>query len=227
MKTDSHMCLHMELPLAQEGIRDLFHGMMISIFPCQERTTLFIKLMKGKKDENFLFSTRIMKRYFLVYPKVRKENTVFREKIVDGIYEDNGFIDIFPVDFVDDANIKKMRFLYQRVRFYIHMLKFIECKPYYKEISGEVKYIFDCILSIPFRFMRREQLVTKINRLMSGNGSEETSGYTLEFDYPDQIIKKDVFFPPVKMEFEGTMYYVPNRRVFIVEIRKRFVLLGS
>ena len=41
------------------------------------------------------------KNYFLLFAKVRKSGTLFREAIVDGLYEDNGFfIDIFPMEYV-------------------------------------------------------------------------------------------------------------------------------
>ncbi|HGR9825979.1 TPA: phosphorylcholine transferase LicD, partial [Streptococcus pneumoniae] len=43
--------------------------------------------------------------YFLPFAKLRKNNTIFIEKILDVEYENNGiYIDIFPLDFVENPD---------------------------------------------------------------------------------------------------------------------------
>ena len=46
-----------------------------------------------------------------------------------------------------------------------------------------------------------------------GKTSREEAGYVAEFDTsgPVQVVPYEIYFPPRKIEFEGKMYYVPNK----------------
>ena len=173
----------------------------------------FIRYME--KQENGAYSlqyTHNEKRYFLYFPKVRKADTLFRESIVDGVYKDNGiFIDIFPLEYVDEKNVAKIPGKYKKLTLLKHFPRFIECRPFFKENSSRIRYLADCILSIPFRLVNRKKYISWLNRYMSKDGSEETAAYIADYDTVLGLVKKDVYFPPAQLEFEGTMYNVPHK----------------
>ena len=173
----------------------------------------FIRFME--KQENETYSIQYIhneERYFLYFPKVRKTNTLFRESIVDGVYKDNGiFIDIFPLEYVDEKNVAKIPGKYKKLTLLKHFPRFIECRPFFKENSSRIRYLSDCILSVPFRLINRKKYITWLNRYMSKDGTEETAAYIADYDTVLGLVKRDVYFPPARLEFEGTMYNVPHK----------------
>ena len=100
---------------------------------------------------------------------------------------------------------------YKKLNILKHILRFLECKRFFKENSNRMKYLADCVLSFPFRFMNREKFINSLNRYMSKDGSEETAAYIADYDTTLGLMKKEVYFPPAQMEFEGTLYNVPNK----------------
>lgn len=172
-----------------------------------------IRFMKDNDDPRYsLQFAHNEKRYFLYFPKVRKEGTLFRESIADGVYEDNGiYIDIFPLEYVDAKNVKKIPRKYKVLNLLKHFPRFIECRPFFKQNRSRLQYIADCVFSIPFRLINREKYINWLNRYMSSDGTEETAEYLADYDTVLGLMKKDVYFPPRKMEFEGTLYNVPNK----------------
>ena len=173
----------------------------------------FMRYMKEHEDPGYsLQFTHNEKRYFLYFPKVRKNNTLFLEGIAEGVYQNNGiYIDIFPLEYVDEKNVKKIPRKYKVLNMLKHFPRFIECRAFFKAERSRLQYLADCIFSIPFRLMNRERYIAWLNRDMSSDGTPKTGTYMADYDTVLGLMKKEVYFPPARMEFEGTLYNVPNK----------------
>lgn len=151
-------------------------------------------------------------QYFLYFAKVRKAGTLFREGIVDGLYKENGFfIDIFPMEYVDRDQVEHARSKFRRFHMITHYLMFHSCKELYKEKESGLRYALDCVNTLFYRGRSNKEWIEELQREITGDGTEETFEYIAEFEDRVTIMQKDIFFPPAKLEFEGTLYNVPNQ----------------
>lgn len=175
----------------------------------------FLYIMKREGHEVYEIQDESNERnYFLSFAKVRKKNTIFIERITGDIYTHKGiFIDIFPLDYVKDIETAAFRRKRRCITYLRHILKFNACPGLYKKKRNKKDYILDSIISIPAVFLPRRLLLFLLNRLKIGETSREEAGYVAEYDTsgPVQVVPYDVYFPPRKIEFEGKIYYVPNK----------------
>ena len=148
--------------------------------------------------------------YFLAFAKVRKENTLFREKISDGLYKDNGiYIDVFPLDTFDNRESFGLKIDIFRLKLIIHALRFRSCKKFYKENSTRVKYTIDCILSFPYNFFSNKILLEKARKLMikrDGHEPKYVASFAGLYSVEKEIMEYDIYYPPKKVQFEGKLY---------------------
>lgn len=166
-----------------------------------------------RKDENSLYKVQDQNsedNYFLAFAKVRKQNTLFREKISDGLYKDNGiYIDIFPLDTFDDRKSPMLQVDIFRLKLIIHALRFRSCKKFYKESSTYVKYIADYIVSFPYMFFSNKGLLGKAKNIMTKR-NEKKPIYIASFGglygTEKEIMEYDIYYPPRMIRFEGKLY---------------------
>lgn len=173
----------------------------------------FVEYMKTHEDENYHLQYYYNENnYFLMFPKVRKSNTLFREEIVDGLYKDNGFfIDVFPMEYVKEENVKKVKANNRKYVFYNHILKFRSCRSFYKQKEGGARFLLDTIISFFYRNVSNQQLIEKLHYITSRDGNKEHYSHIAEYDDRMTVLPKEVYFPPQKMEFEGSFYNMPNK----------------
>ncbi len=175
----------------------------------------FLQYMQEHKEECEPYHLQYVhneQNYFLLFAKIRKSGTLFRESIVDGVYEDNGFfIDVFPMEYVKAENVERTFKKNKKYVFYNHILKFRACRPFYKEKEGRLRYLADSVLAFLYRSKSNRELVEATHELIKHDGTEEDFTHFAEYDDVFTILPKDVYLPPRKMEFEGSLYNVPNK----------------
>ncbi|CIU97006.1 TPA: phosphorylcholine transferase LicD [Streptococcus pneumoniae] len=149
--------------------------------------------------------------YFLPFAKLRKNNTIFIEKILDVEYENNGiYIDIFPLDFVenpDSFNFKMRKTMFNYIK---HILKFSSCRSFYKNKYSSVRYLMENIMSIPTLFFSNRRLLFLANNLISSTNKANFIG---QYDESSEraIMPSSYYFPSRSAVFEGKIYSVPAK----------------
>lgn len=148
--------------------------------------------------------------YFLAFSKIRKQGTLFREKITDGLYKDNGiYIDVFPLDTIDDRSSFTLKIDIFRLKLLIHVLRFRSCKKYYKETSTCVKYLIDNVLAFPYRFFSNKRLLERANKIMikrNGNEPRYVASFAGLYSVNKEIMEYNIYYPPRMVSFEGKKY---------------------
>lgn len=175
----------------------------------------FLRIMEKKKNENFSIQNEDSeKNWYLQFSKVRKKGTLFIESIAEDMYENNGiYIDIFPLDYVKDANNQS----YNRHRILInyvkHGLKFNACKKLYRSQKSIPAYLADYLFSLPVGMLPRRKMLNWLNRQCIGDCTKKEARYIAQYDdkYAVQVMAYDVYFPARQIEFEGKLYSVPNK----------------
>lgn len=174
----------------------------------------FLQIMKEKKDGLYeLQNEDNEENYFLTFAKVRKKNTVFIETIAENLYHNNGiYIDIFPLDYVQDCNAKTYKLKQALIKYLKHILKFSSCKDLYRQKRSRLGYCVEWLLSIPAMLIPRKVLLKKLNKLMEGKTTKEQANYIAQYDDDTigQVMPYNYYFPAQKHIYEGNYYYIPN-----------------
>lgn len=130
-------------------------------------------------------------------------------------YKNNGiYIDIFPLDYVKNKDSIVFKIKYKIIRFLMHILRFRNCKIYYKEIESRYKYIIDYIISLPFIIFSNKLILKILKLIMTSNGNEKNAKYYAMFEGTSKkgyILKKDIYIPCKKLKFENNEYNVPGK----------------
>lgn len=172
----------------------------------------FLQIMKENENANFEIQDEDNeKRYFLSFAKVRKKGTILVERLTQGIYTHNGiFIDVFPLDYVKDANSFTFKIRLKCILYLIHILKFDTCKNLYKKREEKKEYILDSIISYPAKLLPRKAILKILNRLKAKNVSKKESASVMEYDARGLMFPYSLYFPPKEILFEDRIYHVPN-----------------
>lgn len=136
------------------------------------------------------------------------------ERITGDVYTHKGiFIDVFPLDYVRYTDTFTFKIRRKCIIYLKHILKFNACKRLYKGRKSRKEYILDQIVSFPAELLPQKMILALLDRLRVGRVSREGAYYIAEYDTsgPVQVVPYDVYFPPRKIEFEGKIYYVPNK----------------
>ncbi|MBR5547928.1 MAG: LicD family protein [Clostridia bacterium] len=175
----------------------------------------FIRLcQKGcLSEEYYLHSKETDPEYWLIFPKVRKKNTIFDEKNIAHLDVPKGiYVDIFPLD---DAKKEQSPGKWLRTK----MIKYINAVLCYKKkipvISRSKK-----LCCVPFGWMPMIWLSTIQSRLMqmeNGKNAEYFVNYGSNYKTVKQTMRKEVYFPPCKLEFEGKLYNCPNDWEYVLK----------
>lgn len=179
--------------------------------PRDDYNKLIAIIQKNNSSKYSIQNEENEPKYFLTFAKVRKNNTLFIENILEVEYENNGiYIDIFPLDYV--AKPTSVTFKLRRAAFdYIkHILEFTSCKTLYKEKYGIVRFLIESIISIPTFFLSNRSLLSFANWLVS---SSEEATYIGQYDQSGKaaIMPSSYYFPPRLARFEGEIYNVPAK----------------
>lgn len=128
------------------------------------------------------------------FAKIRENNTIFLEEADKNVVgRHHGiFIDIFVLD---DYNIRCNRLSKFKKRLYKFVDSYIVCKRGNIRIQGLKKIL--SIIPMTIWLKVREYL-------RKGRGPCFYDGYS-------DVLLKDLYYPPVKLNFEGKEYFVPNK----------------
>lgn len=175
----------------------------------------FLNIMKQEEYDRFEIQDEDNeKNYFLTFAKVRKKNTLYIEKITGNRYSHNGiFIDVFPLDHLNEIESFSFKIRYKFIRYLIHILRFNACRDLYKSKRSKRDYVFDWAVSFPAFLIPSRVILKQLKRLEAGKEAGNETKYMVEYDSgsANRIMDYDIFFPPRKIEFEKKMYNVPNR----------------
>lgn len=140
--------------------------------------------------------------YWLPFAKIRKRNTVFEEKNVEGLDAPMGiYVDIFPLD-----NAKCVDCREQRIR--TRIIKGISAVIYAKRglpvaLTWKVRALARCLpLSIASLTRWQIRLMTKLNH----TPCDYYINFGSNYNTVRQTMPKAVFDPACRLEFEGRMY---------------------
>ena len=111
----------------------------------------FIQIMKRKPSDTYVIQNEDTENgYYLPFLKVRKHGTVFIESISEREYRENGiYIDVFPLDYVDEINTIKMKIDHFRISYWKHALKLVSCKNLYRNKLGRLRFTVELCLCVP------------------------------------------------------------------------------
>lgn len=172
-----------------------------------------IEIMKENPSEGYILQNEDNEdNYFLSFAKIRKRGTIFIESIAEGTYKENGiYIDIFPLDHVENKESVRTKLINFRIGYWRHALKLVSCPELYKKKLGKIRYMVERCLCLPVSVIGVNAGVKRMHKIMQSVGNKDSS-YVAQYDQvPERaILKKDIYFPPKKIEFESKMYYAPN-----------------
>jgi len=148
------------------------------------------------------------KNYYMLFGKVRKKHTIFKEKISEQTMKKCGiYVDIFPLYKVSNywLNAKVIRYLK-------HIIKFTTHRKLYRKKYSTMRFIVHTILSIPVLIFGPKPTLFFLNNYIK-HIYDETGKYVAEFDEngPIQIIDANIYFPTHKLIFEGKYYNFPGK----------------
>lgn len=172
----------------------------------------FLRLVAEKKDSSYTVQNEDNEEnYFLTFAKVRKKNTVFIESILEAEYKDNGiYIDIFPLDFVENPNSVGFKLRRGMFDYLKHILKFSTCRKLYKTKYSPLRYALEHILALPAFVFSNKSLLKMANRFIH---STQEAAYVGQYDQTsvEAIMPYDYYFPAAQATFEGKEYSVPAK----------------
>ena len=165
-----------------------------------------LEILPKELNEKYLVDNKeTNKKYYLVFTKIRKKDTIFEENTQIKYTGPKGiWIDIFPFD--DSKNTKnKMVAIQRRVYYFFRAITLYKNKMYadniIKKIVGKLLFLSNhCLLSIQ----------DKIIRLQNNKNGKAMINLASTYDYKRELFNKDAFFPVKELEFEGKLYNVPN-----------------
>lgn len=172
-----------------------------------------LSILRNIKNEKYnIQDENNEKKYFLTFAKVRKNNTLLRESIAVDVYDNNGiYIDIFPVDDIEECSSIKAKLKYFVINYLIHSLKFSECSKLYLEKLGKTKYFMHKIICFPVSIFSNKSVLQKIKKIVIKEHDENNRFLVVYDDVKSKaIIEKNFVYPLRKLEFEGKLYNVPG-----------------
>ena len=171
-----------------------------------------ISLLKEREGKYSIQDEHNENKYFCPFVKLRKNGTVFKEKISIGLYENNGiYIDIFPIDTLEECYSLKTKICLLKIKLLNHALRFRYCRSAYRK--SIVVYIKNWIIYIPFFAYSRNTLLRKLRKSMVAQNEKEQK-YAANLagtnKLEKEIMEYGVFFPTKRLEFEGRFFPCPN-----------------
>ena len=168
------------------------------------------------KDKFIIDNYHTNKNCYLNFTKIRNKKTLFVQNFQQNYDGEKGiWIDVFPLDGINKLSI------FQILR--IKTVKYIRSIEHYKSNiflgNNKIKlkkFLAIFLKPIPLTFLQHVQ-----DKIMKGkNDCKETKYITSiasQYDYKKQTMKREVFLPIKKLEFEGKKYKVPNQYGYFLE----------
>ena len=181
----------------------------LDIFMPRQDYNLFLELVKTDNSQYSIQNETNERNYHQFFSKIRKKGTLFREEIVDGLYEDNGiFVDIFPFDFADNISSIEFKRDSNNIRLMRLALQMRYCKDFIRRSKSTLGYLKAIIITLPYCFMSKERIYENTNRLMQKRNNL-THNYVVCFT--GMYGERDrwdlsTVFPPQIVMFEGKRY---------------------
>ena len=168
----------------------------------------FIEICKTQLGEQYyLHSFETDDKYWLIFAKLRKKNTVLNERNIAHLDVPKGiYVDIFPFDNAVNPNSFSQK------------IKTKIIKSLYSIIVSKVGVIVkkeraSKFVAGLFKFVSIKRLSVLANKLMRNKNKKETKyyiNYGSNYNTVKQTIPKDKYEPAKNLEFEGKLYRVPN-----------------
>jgi lipopolysaccharide cholinephosphotransferase len=174
----------------------------------------FLKVAQEKLNpEYFLQSIDTDKNYVYSFIKIRKNNTVLKQKNFENIAIHQGIsIDVFPLDGCGN-NYKKARKHYKKIK----VLNYIIMSPALVNSQKNKSFPYKVKLSslkIVYKFSNREKLINRLNKLLNKYSIENSQfvANLLGSAHEKEIMEKDVIFGNYnKLKFEDGDFCVPSK----------------
>lgn len=167
----------------------------------------FIKVAPHELNKNYILQDiKTDKTYWQNFSKIRKNNTLFDETMIENIETHKGiFVDIFPLD-----NLNNNKFFYKIKWSILYNLRFF-CL-YYRGIIDKksVNHFNICKLFSIFRMRPILKFCDFFMKLNKNENSKYLSSYAGSYFRLKECFKREWFFPASKIEFEGKKYSCPN-----------------
>lgn len=167
----------------------------------------FIDIAKTELDKKYyLQDISTDKKYWQNFAKIRKNNTLFDEKMIENIDTHKGiFVDIFPLD-----NLTKINIFY-KIKWSIIKNLSSFCL-YYRGIytKEQVNHYYLCKL---FSIIGMKNILKMCNFIMKMDLNKETQflvSYGGSYSREKEVYRKEWFFPVSKIKFENKTYTCPN-----------------
>ena len=177
----------------------------------------FIKTYPSDKNNKYFVQTlETDPNYWHSYAKIRKKNTFMNEaKIASLNLNKEIFVDLFPFDNVKDGG-------YDKIKYRANIIKVIRESIYVKRKiitlrDCRIKFLSAIFLIFPVKTLYKFQkkLMMKYDKIETTN----VACYIGEYQTRNEYLKKDVFLPVKKQEFEGEMFNAINKpEVYLEQI---------
>lgn len=181
----------------------------------REDYEMFCEVCKTELNKDYyLHNISSDEKYWLIHSKIRKNNTVFDEKIIstmDGIHK-GIFVDVFPLDDARDVCSKGQKFR----TFMIKSLSTV----IYKKRRLNIRFGFRAKLTaffMPFSIKRLTKWQNKLMTKKNAKGYEYYINYGSNYKTEKQTMLKSVYEPSCKLEFGGKLYNAPGNYVYFLE----------
>jgi len=178
----------------------------------------FLKLCQTKlSPKYYLHCNQTDPDYWLPFAKVRKNGTIFEENPLTSINSHKGiYVDIFPLD-----NANKQKSIIQDVQ--AKITKRLSSLVIHKRglnVAEPRRWRLTNILLKILRTTKLQTLTKLQTKVMSYNnnyGSEYYVNLGSNYNYIKQTIPKNIYHPPIKVEFKGTLYNVPHDWAYVLK----------
>ncbi len=175
----------------------------------------FLKYVKENPSNDFFIQNyETEKNSSVIFTKVRKNNTSCIEKNSQFVDSHKGiFVDVFPMDFIDENNSLKYRVL-------AFMLRLLDSTRTGKIHKRKIRDLKDCLMFpvrlLPISVVNR--LITKLLKIVGKTKQDYAASYFGSGIVKDKIRIDNVI--PVKYHiFEGKNYAIPNNTDVVLKVK--------
>lgn len=188
----------------------------------------FIEVCKYELSNDFVLDcSEVNSKYFLPFAKLRLKNTIYLEPGIENYQGPQGiWVDIFPLDNSD----KQMSLILRVKSFYVNRIRReillrLNFNKKEKRLSrfdktNIYKSLIKFVLCWWIYILKTDNLTKlqqKIMQLNKNNHSQYLVNFGSRYGIKKQTMKREIYYPTNKMEFEGRLYKVPNDYEYIVK----------
>lgn len=180
----------------------------------------FIDIANQELDESYeIDNFKNNKEYYLNFTKLRKKNTLFVQNFQNNYNGPKGiWIDIFPLDnwkceksFLGDIKVKFIKML-RSIAHYRTGIFIGSTNNFIKIIKKIIGFI-----SKPIKTNKIMILADKLMKKDLKKNTDYFINISSQYNFHKQTIKKEKFFPSVKLDFCGKKYECPNDYDYILK----------